>query len=94
MRRGDELIDLTPTEFALLELFMRHPRRVYTRDTLLNRVWGLDYDGDTNVVDVHVSNLRRKIGDRERRLIRTVYGLGYSFRPEEEEKDWDERTVE
>ena len=96
VRRNDEPIDLTPTEFALLELFMRHPRRVYTRDTLLNRVWGLEYDGDANVVDVHVSNLRRKIGDRARQLIRTVYGLGYSFRPEEEaeEKDGDDQTVE
>jgi DNA-binding response OmpR family regulator len=93
VRRDDKPIDLTPIEFALLELFMRHPRRVYTRDTLLNRVWGLDYDGDANVVDVHVSNLRRKLGDRSRQLIRTVYGLGYSLRLEEE-KDDHEQTVE
>lgn len=94
LRRGGEPVNLTPTEFALLELFMRHPRRVYTRDTLLNRVWGLDYEGDVNVVDVHVSNLRRKIGDQERRLIRTVYGLGYSFQPEEEGSGGDEKAVE
>lgn len=78
-------IDLTPKEFALLELFMRHPRRVFTRETLLNRIWGFDFAGDTNVVDVHIHHLREKIGDRARRLIRTNYGLGYSFRPDEDD---------
>ncbi len=62
---------------------MRHPRRVFTRETLLNRVWGYDYVGDTNVVDVHVGHLRDKIGDEARRLIRTIYGVGYSFRPDD-----------
>jgi DNA-binding response OmpR family regulator len=81
--QADALLDLTPIEFALLELLMRHPRRVFTRETLLNRVWGYDYVGDTNVVDVHVGHLRDKIGDRARRLIRTVYGVGYSFRPDD-----------
>ena len=81
--KADLPLELTPLEFALLELFMRHPRRVFTRETLLNRVWGYDYDGDTNVVDVHVAHLRDKIGDRARRVIHTVYGVGYSFRPEE-----------
>jgi len=80
--RNDAPLDLTPTEFALLELFMRNPRQVFTRETLLNRVWGYDYVGDTNVVDVHVGHLRDKIGDSERRLIHTVYGVGYSFRPD------------
>jgi DNA-binding response OmpR family regulator len=80
--KGGKPLELTPTEFALLELFLRHPRRVFTRETLLNRIWGLDYEGDRNVVDVHISNLRRKLGDRERRLIRTIYGIGYSFRPD------------
>ncbi len=75
-------IHLTPKEFALLELFMRHPRRVFTRETLLNRIWGFDFLGDTNVVDVHISHLRDKLGDRPPRLIRTVYGVGYAFRPE------------
>ncbi|MBW2095055.1 MAG: response regulator transcription factor [Deltaproteobacteria bacterium] len=73
---------LTPTEFSLLELFMRHPRRVFTRNTLLNRVWGYHYIGGTNIVDVHVSHLRDKIGDRPSRLIRTHYGVGYAFYPE------------
>jgi DNA-binding response OmpR family regulator len=80
----DAALDLTPIEFTLLETFMRNPRRVFTRETLLNRVWGYDYAGDTNVVDVHVGHLRDKIGDRQRRLIRTVYGLGYSFRPDDQ----------
>jgi DNA-binding response OmpR family regulator len=82
--RAGEPIYLTPTEFALLELFMRHPRRVFTRETLLNRIWGYDFEGDTNVVDVHISHLREKIRDKPPRLIRTIYGLGYAFHPEEE----------
>lgn len=77
-------IELTPTEFALLEQFMRHPRRVFTRQTLLSRVWGVTYVGDSNIVEVHISNLREKIGDHERKLIRTVYGVGYSLRPDDE----------
>ncbi len=81
--KNEVALDLTPIEFGLLELFMRHPRRVFTRDTLLNRVWGYEYVGDTNVVDVHVGHLREKIGDRAKRLIRTVYGVGYSFRPDD-----------
>lgn len=83
--KNEAALDLTPIEFALLELFMRHPRRVFTRETLLNRVWGYDYFGDTNAVDVHVGHLRDKIGDRARRLIQTVYGVGYSFRPDDAE---------
>ncbi len=83
--RAGQPIDLTPIEFALLELFMQHPRRVFTRETLLNRIWGYDYVGDANVVDVHVSHLRAKLGDKPPRLIRTIYGLGYAFHPEDEE---------
>jgi DNA-binding response OmpR family regulator len=84
--KADGPLDLTPLEFTLLELFMRHPRRVFIRETLLNRVWGYDYVGDTNVVDVHVGHLRDKLGDHTRRLIHTVYGVGYSFRPDEAER--------
>jgi len=76
-------IELTPTEFSLLELFMRHPHRAFTRETLLNRVLGYDYDGGTNIIDVHISHLRKKLGDSRSDLIRTVYGVGYSFRPKE-----------
>ncbi len=74
-------VELTPTEFGLLELFMRHPYRVFTRDTLLNRVLGYGFDGGTNIIDVHISHLRNKLGDRPPRLIRTVYGVGYAFHP-------------
>ena len=81
--RNGKRIDLTPTEFGLLELFMRHPHRVFTRETLLNRVLGYDYDGGTNIIDVHISHLRNKLGDRPPRLIRTIYAMGYAFYPEE-----------
>ncbi len=82
--RAGEPITLTPTEFALLELFLRHPRRVFTRETLLNRVWGYDYAGDANVVDVHISHLREKIRDKPPRLIQTIYGVGYALHPEDD----------
>ena len=82
-RTGESII-LTPIEFALLELFMQHPRRVFTRETLLNRVWGYDYAGDANVVDVHISHLREKIHDKPPRLIQTIYGVGYALHPEDE----------
>ena len=83
VRREGNLLSLTPTEFELLKMFMQHPRRVFTRETLLNRVWGYHYIGDANIVDVHVSHLREKLGDKPPRLIRTHYGVGYSFHPEE-----------
>lgn len=82
VKKGGKVVRLTPTEFSLLEVFMRHPRRVFTRESLLTRVWGEDYVGDTNVVDVHVSHLRAKLGDKPPRLIVTVYGVGYAFHPE------------
>jgi len=75
-------IRLTPTEFQLLETLLRHPERVFHREALLHRVWGYRSEGDTNVVDVHISHLRRKLGDRDRQLIRTVHGVGYALDPE------------
>ena len=75
-------IKLTPTEFSLLELFMRHPRKVFTRETLLNRVLGYDFDGGTNIIDVHICHLRKKIGDNKASLIRTIHCVGYTFYPE------------
>ena len=59
---------------------MIHPRQVLTRETILNRVWGYNYFGDTNVVEVHISSLRDKLGDRDRQRIQTVRGVGYSLR--------------
>jgi len=78
--RGDQPLALTPREFDLLEVFLAHPRQVFTRETLLNRIWGYDYVADPNLVEVHISALRDKIGDKERQVIRTVRGVGYSLR--------------
>ncbi len=85
VRKGSQAIKLTPREFELLRVFMSHPRRVFTRETVLNRVWGYNYAGDSNIVDVHLSHLRQKIGDKPPRLIRTLYGVGYAFYPDGDE---------
>jgi DNA-binding response OmpR family regulator len=73
-------VELTPREFELLELFLGHPRQVFSRETILNRIWGYDFEGDGNVIEVHVSALREKLGDRDRTLIRAVRGVGYTLR--------------
>ena len=78
--RADRPIDLTPREFDLLELLIAHPRQVFSRETLLNRIWGYDHVADPNVVEVYISSLRDKIGDKDRQLIRTVRGVGYTLR--------------
>jgi DNA-binding response OmpR family regulator len=72
-------VGLTPREFDLLETFMLHPRQVMSRESLLDRVWGTDYLGDGNLIEVHVSALRDKLGDQQRQLIRTVRGVGYAL---------------
>ena len=79
-RDGRE-IDLTPKEFGLLELFLRHPGEALTRTRILEHVWDFAYDGDSNVVDVYVRYLREKV-DRPfgRRSIETVRGVGYRLR--------------
>ena len=75
---GNRTIELLPTEWRLLEYLMRHPGQVLTRTMLLERVWDLSFDPTTNVVDVHVSRLRRKLElPGEPALIRTVRGAGY-----------------
>ncbi len=75
----DKLLELTRTEFDLLEVLSAHPRRVFERRLLLEEVWGGDWFGDDHVVEVHVGNLRRKLGDDPQapRYIRTVRGVGY-----------------
>jgi DNA-binding response OmpR family regulator len=78
--RNGVAILLTPREFDVLELFLAHPRQVFSRETILNRLWGYHYIGDTNVVEVHISSLREKLGDTDRRLIQTVRGVGYCLR--------------
>jgi two-component system response regulator MprA len=78
---GDAPLRLTPIEVKLLETFLRNPRRVLTRDQLTNQVWGYEYDGESNFVDVAIKELRKKLeaGDRPR-LIQTVRGFGYALR--------------
>jgi DNA-binding response OmpR family regulator len=72
-------IALTTRELDLLEALMLHPRQVQRRTALLRRVWGTDYLGDGNLIEAHISALRQKLDDRERRLIRTVRGVGYAL---------------
>ena len=74
-------LDLTYKEFDLLKYLMQHPGRVYTRDQLLQEVWGFDYYGGTRTVDVHVRRLRAKLGAEHEQLIGTVRNVGYRFDP-------------
>jgi two-component system, OmpR family, response regulator MprA len=79
--RGERAFVLTRIEFDLLELFLRHPRQVLTREVLLNRVWGFDFDSGTNSLAVYVGYLRRKTeAGGEARCIHTVRGVGYVLR--------------
>jgi DNA-binding response OmpR family regulator len=78
--RGERVVPLTPREFELLELFLMHPRQVLTRDAILARIWGYDYEGDDNVIEVFVRHLREKLEDIPPRLIQTVRGVGYVLR--------------
>lgn len=81
VRRGGTRIDLQPREFSLLEYLLRHAGQVVTRTMLLEQVWGYHFDPHTNVIDVHVSRLRRKIDHGfDRQLLHTVRGAGYSLR--------------
>jgi two-component system, OmpR family, response regulator MprA len=81
VRRGGVPIELTRTEFNLLELFMRNPRQVLTRSVIFERVWGYDFGFASNSLDVYIGYLRRKTElDGKPRLIQTVRGVGYSLR--------------
>ncbi len=76
--RGDCLIDLAPREFSLLEYLMRSPGRVLTRTQIVEHVWNYHFDSDTNIVDVYIQRLRRKVDDQfDEKLIQTVRGVGY-----------------
>jgi two-component system, OmpR family, response regulator MprA len=79
--RQNRPIALTAKEYDLLELFMRHPRQVMTREMIFDRVWGYDFGGESNVLDVYIRYLRQKLeSDGETRLIHTVRGVGYVLR--------------
>jgi DNA-binding response OmpR family regulator len=81
VRRGSRAIELTAKEFDLLEYFLAHPRQVLTRDQILETVWGYDFLGDSNIIEVYVRYLRLKLEEsQESRLIQTIRGVGYALR--------------
>jgi DNA-binding response OmpR family regulator len=79
VRRGDEIVQLTPKEFSLLEYLLRNQNRPLSRATIMEHVWGIRFDPGTNVVDVFINALRNKL-DPDRSLIHTVRGIGYMIR--------------
>ncbi len=82
-KRGGHIFDLTAKEYELLELFMRHPRQVLTREVIFDRVWNYDFGGESNIIEVYVRYLRQKTEVNELpRLIHTVRGIGYVLREE------------
>lgn len=81
VKRAGKLLDFSPREFRLLEFFLLNPERVVSRTTLLEKVWDMSFDPETNVVDAHISNVRKKLEEGNRaRLIQTVRGAGYALR--------------
>ncbi len=79
--RGTRKIDLTTKEFDLLQFFMRHPRQVLTREMIYDRIWGYDFGGESNILEVYIRYLRTKLESAaEPRLIQTVRGVGYALR--------------
>ena len=80
--RGDDPISLSPTEFKLLRFLLQHPEQVVSKSQILDHVWEYDFDGNASVVENYISYLRKKIDDREPKLIHTVRGFGYVLRGE------------
>ena len=81
--RGERRFSLTPTEFQVLHLFLRHPRQVLSRSQIVTNVWGPDFEGDDNVLEVYIGYLRKKTeAEGEPRLIQTLRGVGYVLRDE------------
>jgi two-component system response regulator MprA len=78
--RNERSIDLTPREFELLEIFLMHPHQVLKRDAILASIWGYNYLGDDNVIEVYVRHLREKLEDDPPKLLQTVRGVGYVLR--------------
>jgi two-component system OmpR family response regulator len=81
VRRGDDLVELTATEFELLRYLMRNPRRVLSKAQILDRVWNYDFGGQANVVELYISYLRKKIDAGREPMIHTVRGAGYILKP-------------
>jgi two-component system response regulator MprA len=82
--RAERIINLTAKEYELLDLFLRHPRQVLTRDMIFDQVWGYDFGGESNIIEVYVRYLRQKLeSGSEPRLIHTVRGMGYVLREPE-----------
>jgi len=78
VQRGGRPVQLTAKEFELLSLFMEHPKQVLTRDLIMDRVWGFDFSGESNVLEVYIGMLRQRLEEGgEKRLIQTVRGVGY-----------------
>jgi two-component system, OmpR family, response regulator len=80
VRRGDGVVDLTPTEFSLLRFLLANARRVLSKDQILDHVWHYDFGGDSSIVETYISYLRKKVDGTEPRLIHTVRGVGYVLR--------------
>lgn len=81
VHRAGVLLSLTSKEFDLLQLFLQHPNQVLTKDTIIDHIWGIDYTGGSNVLEVYVNMLRQKLEEGNRsRLIHTVRGVGYVLR--------------
>jgi two-component system response regulator MprA len=80
-KRSERIIELTAKEYDLLELFMRHPNQVLTRDQIYERIWGYDFGGESNIIEVYIRYLRSKLeAGGEPRLLHTVRGVGYALR--------------
>lgn len=77
--KDDEEIKLTLKEFNLLEYLMRNPNRVLNREQILSNIWDFSFDSFSNVVDVHITNLRKKLGDKNGEIVKTVHGVGYQI---------------
>jgi DNA-binding response OmpR family regulator len=81
VHRGGRSIDLTAKEFELLQYLLSHPRQVFTRELIIENVWGFDFLGDSNIIEVYVRYLRTKLEqNNEPRLIHTARGVGYALR--------------
>ncbi|SFF08695.1 DNA-binding response regulator, OmpR family, contains REC and winged-helix (wHTH) domain [Paenibacillus catalpae] len=76
---GTRALDLTPKEYDLLTLLLSRPDQVFSREQLLDQVWGLEYIGGTRTVDIHVQRLRKKLGEEFGKMIQTVHGVGYKI---------------